>query len=59
MKKSFSTFILLVISNLYGEEANVIHANKAPISIKNPSNSKQVETRKHRPIENNSKNSCD
>lgn len=59
MKKSFSTFILLVISNLYGEEANVIHANKAPISIQNPSNSKQVETMKHRPIENNSKNSCD
>ena len=37
MKKSLSGLILLVISNLYAEFANVIHAIKVPISIPNPS----------------------
>jgi hypothetical protein len=57
MKKSLRTFILLVISNLYGDVANVIHANSAHISIQNHNISKQVATMKHRPIENNNKNS--
>ena len=35
-KKSLSGLILLVISNLYAEFANVIPAIKAPISIPNP-----------------------
>jgi hypothetical protein len=59
MKKSFNTFILPVISNLYGDVARVIHANSAQISIQNPSISKQVATIKHRPMENNRRNSCD
>lgn len=36
IKKSLSGFILLVISNLYDELANVIHAINVPISIPNP-----------------------
>ena len=36
MKKSLSGLILLVISNLYDELANVIHAINVPISIPNP-----------------------
>lgn len=36
MKKSLSGLILLVISNLYEEFANVIHATNVPISIPNP-----------------------
>ena len=59
MKKSFNTFILLVISNLYGDVASVIHANKAHISIQNHNISKHVATIKHRPIEKSSKNSWD
>lgn len=35
IKKSLSGFILLVISNLYEEFANVIHAINVPISIPN------------------------
>lgn len=37
MKKSLNGLILLVISNLYDELANVIHATNVPISIPNPS----------------------
>lgn len=37
IKKSLNGLILLVISNLYDEFANVIHAIKVPISIPNPS----------------------
>jgi hypothetical protein len=48
---------MLVISYLYGEAARVIHANNAHVSIQNHSMSKHVDTIKHRPIENNSKNS--
>jgi hypothetical protein len=59
MKKSLRTFILLVISNLYGDVASVIHANSAQISIQNHSISKQVATIKHRPMEKSSKNSWD
>ncbi len=59
MKKSLRTFILLVISNLYGDVASVIHANSAQISIQNHSISKHVATIKHRPIEKSSKNSWD
>jgi len=36
MKKSLSGLILLVISNLYAELANVIHATNVPISIPKP-----------------------
>lgn len=36
IKKSLSGLILLVISNLYDELANVIHAINVPISIPNP-----------------------
>lgn len=36
MKKSLSGLILLVISNLYDELANVIHAINVPISMPNP-----------------------
>ena len=59
MKKSLRTFILLVISNLYGDVASVIHANNAHISIQNHSISKHVATIKHRPIEKSSRNSWD
>jgi len=37
MKKSLNGLILLVISNLYEEFANVIPAINVPISIQNPS----------------------
>lgn len=37
IKKSLNGLILLVISNLYDEFANVIHAINVPISIQNPS----------------------
>lgn len=59
MKKSLRTFILLVISNLYGDVASVIHANNAHISIQKPRTLKRVATIKHHQIEKSKRNSCD
>jgi hypothetical protein len=36
IKKSLSGFTLLIISNLYADQANVIPAINAPISIEKP-----------------------
>jgi hypothetical protein len=55
MKKSLSGLILLVISNLYDELANVIHATNVPISIQNPIRWNNAPRMKHRPIENKNK----
>ncbi|RKW23427.1 hypothetical protein D8B45_03395 [Candidatus Gracilibacteria bacterium] len=59
MKKSLSTFILLAISNLYGEVERVIPPIKAQISIPNPKVWKIAEVMKHHPIEKRRRNSGD
>jgi hypothetical protein len=55
IKKSLSGLILLVISNLYDELANVIHAINVPISIPNHNRWNTAPRMKHRPIENKNK----
>ena len=59
MKKSLSGLILLVISNLYDEPANVTPATNVPISIPNPIRWNNAPKMKHRPMENRNKYSCD
>jgi hypothetical protein len=59
MKKSLSDFILLFISNLYAELANVIHAISAQISIQNHNLKNKLQSIKHRQIENKNRNSLD
>lgn len=59
IKKSLSGFILLLISNLYGNDAKVNHARSAPISKENPTASSPAANSRHHAIENINKNSDD
>jgi hypothetical protein len=59
MKKSFNDFILLIISNLYDEFANVIPAINVHISIPNPARWNTLHKIKHRHIAKRNKYSCD
>lgn len=59
IKKSLSGFVLLAISNLYGNEERLNPAINAQISREKPIASINAADNRHRPIANTRRNSCD
>jgi len=59
IKKSLNGFILLSISNLYGNDAIVNQAINAPISNENPNASIAAAAKRHRANAKMRRNSCD